>query len=145
MTTATKKSEVRVYMTEIGRTLDGRPIVIGWDFCKCGYHVNVCTCKGGPTEPAYITKLREPEVAARTLTPTAVAAASGPLTDEPGKITKLTGPGSVSDPATKGVRSATKGPKLPSCVGCSKSVTDDDADKQDDGTWLCFDCQESSG
>lgn len=135
MTTATKKApSIRAMFTEVGHLHDGRPIVVGWEFCKSGHHVANCTCQGGPTEPEYITKMREREATApaQAVTTSVSSATSGSSST------------TASAGATKAVPSSKKGPKLPSCSSCGKPVTDDDADKNDDGTWTCFSCQEGS-
>lgn len=135
--TTTKEAQLKAFVTEVGKLSDGTPIVIGWDFCKCGQHVSNCPCVGGPTEPPYVTKLRERDAdldarfAVKTSTSTGNGAGAAPADEVPLGTVKPVKPA--------------KGPKLPTCRSCGKSVTDDDADRDDDGAWTCFTCQEASG
>lgn len=120
-----KQTKPTVMVTEFP---DG--VVIGWDHCTvlnggCGRPVGACNCKGGPKELKIFSKWREAPgtmpAYATTKTPTPV-------------------PSIQSSPRT-GVRAAPTGQVV--CVGHRDFVDQSEADKNDDGTWTCYSCQEA--
>lgn len=133
---------VRYFVTEIGTSLSGQPIAVGWDFCSCGYHVSICKCAGGPTEPKYVTALRTREAEARAEREQERAARTSPTATAVGTMSL---PRKASEPVTEGVRSDTLTRKPnnsgQSCTVCHQSADDTNADQNDDGTWTHHDCQ----
>lgn len=123
---------VKFFITEIGKSLSGAPIAVGWDYCKCGYHISICQCASGPTEPVYITKMRERET--QQLVEAARSAVATPVVSKKSEV--------AVPLATQQGTSA--GNLAPACITCNKAVDESNADRQDDGTYLCFDCQEAS-
>lgn len=118
---------VKFFLTEVGKSPSGSPVVVGWDFCRCGYHISICQCVGGPTEPRYVTAMREKDAQlAAQPTTTAVASTSAPT------AVRL---------ATQVDESSGIGPF---CTICHKTVDESNADPNDDGTYTCFTCQEAS-
>lgn len=108
----------------LSHTAEG--LVVGWDTCGgCGYHIRICNCPNGPTEPDYVKSWRPAPV---TTSPTPV-----------GKTDVVDGSSSVAE------GKVTSSPVVlrtgPTCSGCQTSVSEENADKNDDGTWLCFECQ----
>lgn len=122
--------------TTLGWKVDGEPIVVAFTSCgRCGQHVVNCKCVGGFIEPAYITRMRE-----RSLADAPTAVGSTDSTPSP-----VVTPDAPSGGESNRVPSGTpRKARLPHCATCGKEVTDDDADRNDDGSWTCFACQEAS-
>lgn len=133
---------VKAMYTTIGWSPTGRPIVVAYDCCgRCGQHLTNCACEGGPKEPGYITKLRESDANARSqaVAPPAESLEATGVAQTPNDWEgNFTGrpDAEVMPPARKAVAHG-----LPRCKVCGKQVTDDDADRNDDGTWTCYDDQ----
>ena len=111
-------------------------VVIGWDHCTaanggCGKSVRLCTCKTGPKELRVFEQWRSGE---KSMPDYAAAA----------KQAKAAGvPTSSSIPeGTTGVVVATVDADLIPCVNGEHLVDKSYVDKNDDGTYTCFDCQE---
>lgn len=127
-------------------------VVIGWDHCTqanggCGKSVRACTCKGGPKELKVFEQWRSGErqmpdyAAAGRAAKAAGVPTSGALPQgETGLV--------VGDAAT-GARTVTqpKGHTQPKgqvpCKTGEHLVPIEEAEKNDDGTWTCFACQEA--
>lgn len=131
-------------LTAIGTKGDGSPLVVGWDTCgTCLLHVSRCACPKGPTQPSYVAKwvaefegrlstpVRSPESAEGLLSPEGVPD-SGQTAIPPVQTD------------VEGVPSGTR--SRASCSGCGKPILtgpdNANADRNDDGTWTCFECQE---
>lgn len=139
--TAPKASTVK---TLIAVNAEGRQLVVGWDTCgSCLLHVSRCACTKGPSQPSYVARWVE-EFEATLSTPV--------RNPESPENLLSPGEGSVSGenviPAvqdeSKGVPSATR--SRASCKECGKPVLtgpdNANADRNDDGSWTCFSCQE---
>lgn len=123
-------------------------LLIGWDFCRfsgggCGAHVTKCKCKGGPKEPAVFQRWRDEEA---VMPQYRKAAGLAPLDERPTGGTKTaTLAGADNDEAQADARTTVTIPKdmVPCALG-KHLVPLDQAEKNDDGTWACFTCQEAS-
>lgn len=110
-------------------------VAIGWDRCTvnnggCGEPVAKCKCKGGPKEPRVFEEWRTgvkqmPEYG-KTSAPGAPAVSRG--------VSKATTPVAAAAPTTPANSVA--------CVLGKHFAPIDQADRNDDGTYSCFDCQE---
>ena len=147
-TTATVTPKPITVLTTIGQKSDGSPLVVAWSTCgECKAHVTRCECSKGPTMPSYVAKWvaeyeekHSPEAAKRLSTTVGspeTAEGSFPAEGVPvsGKSRSRTG---GDEKQAKAVPLA----KGPACSSCSKPVSEENADKNDDDTWTCFDCQE---
>lgn len=114
--------------TVIGTKLDGSPLVVGWDTCgECRQHISNCMCSE-PKQPEYVAKFVAEAVARADASGLRPLEPIGTATDAP------------LDPPTA-VGSKKSGP---TCLSCKRPVTEEDADQNDDGTWMCLDCQRAS-
>lgn len=124
--------------------------LIGWTSCGvCNKHTSRCGCPTGPTEPRFFEKLREQDAlrAARAAGDHAVttsrlaADATSPFEGEPSPSLAPSGPESstsVQEPPMEG--STSKEPLVP-CAPGKHLVPQSDAERNDDGSWTCFDHQ----
>lgn len=111
-------------------------VVIGWDHCAqasggCGQSVRLCVCKDGPKELKVFEQWRS-------------GAKSMPDYAAAGRAAKASGApaleGTESQPTT-GVVVATKTDQVACALG-KHFVDIGEADRNDDGTWSCWACQE---
>lgn len=105
-------------------------LVIGWDTCRysnggCGLHVSKCSCKNGPKEPAIFERWRKEEQALPKYHQSAGSTPASPVKSEP-----------------EGAATAT-GAMVPCALG-QHLVPLDQAERNDDGSFSCFSCQEAS-
>lgn len=114
-------------------------IVIGWETCSilnqgCGKHVSKCKCAGGPRSLKVFEKWhQQPETMPNYGASVARAAAEAPATPVVGAGDMPGRPSSDDMPAESMVP----------CVLGQHLAKIDEADKNDDGTYSCFTCQES--
>lgn len=131
--------------TQIGvSVVTGNPVIVGWNTCgECLQHLSGCRCSE-PKMPEYIDKwVKEFEtLSAGTAATTAVGSTQNsevPFSPEP-----------TSDLAKKSISPERIVPEeeeesgLSPCEGCGNPVDPTMADVQDDGSLMCFTCQESS-
>lgn len=145
-TATVKKDKPETVLTTIARKHDGTPLVVAWDTCgQCLMHVRNCQCKLGPVEPSYIAKWVAEHEAQEKLR-TAVDSPESAEEVFPAEAVPDSAETGI-DPAgtaTEGVRSDTR--SRATCRKCGKPVeTGPDkanADRDDDGAWTCFSCQE---
>lgn len=114
--------------TVIGKGTNGKPLVVGWDVCgECTQHISNCACPSGPHQPSYVAKFLA-EIEAR---PDGPAKSGGHFESAP-----------AAGAAEAGTPTAVSSKKSgPSCLSCHKPVSEENADKNDDGTWTCWVCQ----
>lgn len=131
--------------TAIGTLGDGRTLVVGWDTCgACLLHVSRCQCAKGPVQPNYVKKFVEEFEAGQTPTPVgSLEIGEGGLSPERGSDSGQKPVSPVQD-GPEGVPSGTR--SRASCKSCGKPVLtgpdNANADRNDDGSWSCFSCQE---
>lgn len=131
-------------LTAIGTKGDGEPLIVGWDTCgTCLIHVSRCACAKGPTQPNYVAKWVE-EFEARLSTPVRnLESPENLLSPGEGSVSGENAIPAVQTKST-GVPSGTR--SRASCKECGKAVLtgpdNANADRNDDGTWTCFSCQE---
>lgn len=136
----------RHYVSDVNGSL------IGWDTCGgCNKHVSRCTEPDGPSEPAYFARLREEDAARKAIAagenPTvartsAVAnAASSPAPSESASSTS--GPTEEASSASpeSSESAATPSRSMVPCAPGKHLVPEAEAERNDDGSWTCFDCQ----
>lgn len=118
-------------------------VVIGWDFCTannggCGKTVAKCECKDGrPKEPRVFAKWREDSATMPDYSKAAreAKAAGIPATDSLGE-------GSTGVVVATQPKPVTPANSVP-CREGKHFASIDEADKNDDGTYTCFACQEA--
>lgn len=148
-TTATVRPRMTTVLTTIGTKTDGEPLVVGWSTCgECKMHVSRCACTKGPVVPSYVAKWvdeyetkHSPEAVAKLRT-----TVDSPETAEGSFPAEGVPDSGKSAKSAAGRRKATAGVPLakgaaPGCSVCSKAVSEENADKNDDGTWTCHECQ----
>lgn len=136
---------------------DVNGMLIGWDLCGgCGKHVSRCTCKAGPSEPAYFARLREEDAKRKAiaagehpeLASTGVRSGSGASSARSDQASS-TSAQPEEEPSTPNTASTTEpttsaGSSSSSLVPCKVGkhlVSPEEADRNDDGSWTCFEHQ----
>jgi hypothetical protein len=150
----TVRPKITTVLTTIGEKSDGSPLVVGWSTCgECKCHVSRCNCPKGPVVPSYVAKWVEdyetkhsPE-AVRAELSTDVSnpdSAEGSFPAE--GVPDSADSESESSGAAKQAKGVPSAKSRASCKSCGKPVLtgpdNANADKNDDGSWTCFDCQE---
>lgn len=136
-----------VVLSEVPLGWNDKTCVVGWDTCSaCKEHVSQCkrtgACKNGPVEPIYVTKFRAEK-------PVTVASAL------PTPVTKVNVESSLSRSSQMAVSSdgeaqdSLGGQAISTidyhvCQTCKQEVSVFDGDDNDDGTFTCHKCQETS-
>lgn len=107
-------------------------VVIGWDHCsECNRHVTKCECKGGPKELRVFEKWRNGDKAM-------------PEYGKPAATTTASAPPAAAPTKAAPKKAAVHPDGQVVCKDHNDFVPVEEAEKNDDGTWTCFRCQESS-
>lgn len=113
--------------------------LVGWDMCGgCNRHVSRCTEEGGPSEPAYFQRLRAEDAKRK-----AVAAGASTAEAEMGLGARTSVPSAAPAPAAQSA-DAESSTSVVAGVPCKVGehfVAEQDADRNDDGTWTCHEHQ----
>jgi len=140
-------AKASVVLTEFDTSPDGKPRFVAWSNCgTCHLHVLRCNCTSGPTMPPYIARWVETHEAELNGLSTSVSSPKSAKPSFPAEGVPDSGETAIPPAQTEagGVPLATG----PSCNACGRSVEFDEAgalsnaDRNDDDTYTCFECQE---
>lgn len=118
-------------------------MAVGWSTCgNCDTHIKSCACPAGPVEPRYFDKVRELDKHNQQRLDARSAPGSIPAVDRLSESTKVTEKVLAANGAGKkaGAKPDGKSKLVPCKVGEHLAAVDQ-TDRNDDGTYTCFEHQ----